>query len=127
MSLLRFVDPSNGRIIIDNIDITKIGLNDLRSRLTLISQETVLFAGTVRSNLDPFSERTDEEIVEVLERVAMNAKSISGTATPAEAVEGSQGVTQDVTDGRKGVTLDTLVSQGGNNFSSGQKQLLARE
>lgn len=48
MSLLRFVDPHKGRIIIDGIDITKIGTYDLRSRITFIPQDATLFAGTVR-------------------------------------------------------------------------------
>jgi len=48
MSLLRFVEPSKGRILIDGIDITKIGTRDLRSRLTFIPQDATLFAGTIR-------------------------------------------------------------------------------
>ena len=51
LSLFRFVDPESGSITIDGIDITSIGVEDLRSRLTLIPQDAVLFAGTIRENL----------------------------------------------------------------------------
>ncbi|KAF8707992.1 ABC transporter transmembrane region, partial [Rhizoctonia solani] len=68
LSLLRAVEPSGGRIILDGIDIRTIGLDDLRSRVTLVSQDVALFSGSVRSNLDPFNEYTDEECWDVLER-----------------------------------------------------------
>ncbi|KAF9255059.1 multidrug resistance-associated ABC transporter [Marasmius fiardii PR-910] len=69
MSVLRFVDPSSGRILIDGIDISTIGTYDLRSRLTFIPQDATLFSGTLRDNLDPFNEHTDEECLDVLYRV----------------------------------------------------------
>ncbi|KAI0070122.1 multidrug resistance-associated ABC transporter [Panus rudis PR-1116 ss-1] len=88
MSLLRFVDPAEGKIIIDGIDITTIGLHDLRSRITFIPQDATLFSGTLRENLDPFStsqpilsithltvvtvdEHDDSECLDVLYRVQM--------------------------------------------------------
>ncbi|THH14161.1 hypothetical protein EW146_g6141 [Bondarzewia mesenterica] len=51
------VDPASGRILVDGIDISKIGLHDLRSRVTFIPQDATLFSGTLRENLDPFSKR----------------------------------------------------------------------
>lgn len=48
MSLLRFVEPTKGKIVIDGIDITTIGTQDLRSRVTFIPQDATLFGGTVR-------------------------------------------------------------------------------
>lgn len=56
MSLLRVVDPVGGRIVIDGIDITKVRVDELRSRITLLPQDALLFAGTVRHNIDPFDE-----------------------------------------------------------------------
>ena len=61
----RLVEPSGGRIIIDGIDISTIGLHDLRSRFGIIPQEPVLFEGTVRSNIDPIGLYSDEEIWKV--------------------------------------------------------------
>jgi ABC-type multidrug transport system fused ATPase/permease subunit len=51
LAFFRFVDPEEGKIVIDGVDITSIGLHDLRSRLTIIPQDAVLFSGNVRDNL----------------------------------------------------------------------------
>uniref|UniRef100_A0A803NDN0 ABC-type xenobiotic transporter n=1 Tax=Chenopodium quinoa TaxID=63459 RepID=A0A803NDN0_CHEQI len=64
----RLVEPSAGKIIIDGIDISTLGLHDLRSRFGIIPQEPVLFEGTVRSNIDPIGQYSEEEIWKSLER-----------------------------------------------------------
>ncbi|KAG8843875.1 hypothetical protein FRB96_003699 [Tulasnella sp. 330] len=144
MALLRFVDPSEGKIIVDGLDISKIGLRDLRSRLTIIPQDAVLFSGSIRENLDPFNDHTDEECLDALGRVHLNtnesssslasrrtsaAPSIhegSGDESPVSASTSQTGTTQ-VEDLKQGgvVTLKTKVSAGGANFSQGQRQLIA--
>lgn len=64
-TLFRIVDPCVGQITIDGTDIRMIGLHDLRSRLSIIPQEPTMFEGTIRSNLDPLEEYTEEQIWEV--------------------------------------------------------------
>ncbi|KAF8887923.1 multidrug resistance-associated ABC transporter [Gymnopilus junonius] len=149
MSMLRFVDPTKGRILIDGIDISTIGIHDLRSRLTFIPQDATLFSGTLRDNLDPFNEHTDAECLDVLHRVQMitdsnpasqrtsREQSAASSRNPSRPVSPTGAVvereetidtisttTTDV-DTKTSVTLDTKVSAGGTNFSQGQRQLIA--
>lgn len=138
MSILRFVDPTSGRILIDGIDIATIGLHDLRSRLTFIPQDATLFSGTLRDNLDPFGEHEDGECLDVLHRVQMitdsqlasqrTSREASRAASMHEGREGtiaSMSTTVTETDPKTTITLDTQVSPGGTNFSQGQRQLIA--
>ena len=69
ISLLRIVEASEGKIVIDDIDVSKIGLQDLRSKIAIIPQEPILFVGTIRENIDLFGKNTDDEIWQALESV----------------------------------------------------------
>ncbi|KAI0041568.1 hypothetical protein FA95DRAFT_1565261 [Auriscalpium vulgare] len=143
MSILRFTDPTSGRILIDGIDITKIGVHDLRSRLTFIPQDAALFSGTLRENLDPFNEHDDIECLDVLFRVQMITESAyqsqkssrqasrAGTRpsspsgnSPSEANSSAAPSVTDV-ESKAPISLETQVSAGGVNFSQGQRQLIA--
>jgi ATP-binding cassette subfamily C (CFTR/MRP) protein 1 len=99
-ALFRLVEPSEGLIWIDGVNILEIGLKDLRSKLAIIPQDPVLFSGTVRSNLDPFNEYPDDEIWEAL--------SSSSLRTFVGSLQGK---------------LDATVQDSGDNFSIGQRQL----
>lgn len=103
-AFFRFIEVSEGRILIDGIDISRIGLQDLRGHLTIIPQDAVLFTGTIRTNLDPFDQFDDETIWTALRR-----SHLVGDDEETTLPEG----------------LDTQVTEGGSNFSQGQRQLLA--
>ncbi|KAJ7091060.1 multidrug resistance-associated ABC transporter [Mycena epipterygia] len=141
MSILRFVDPVSGRIVIDGIDISTIGINDLRSRLTFIPQDATLFSGTLRDNLDPFSDHDDAACMDALYRVHMISDSPTGSRGPSRGQSAAaspsssrppsiNGSTTNLSlftdvDAKPTVSLDTQVSAGGTNFSQGQRQLIA--
>ncbi|KND02775.1 uncharacterized protein SPPG_01856 [Spizellomyces punctatus DAOM BR117] len=74
VSLLRMVELSEGDILIDGIDISKLRLADLRSRIAIIPQEPILLTGTIRSNLDPFRTCLDEELWKALQAVHLGQK-----------------------------------------------------
>ncbi|WOG90394.1 hypothetical protein DCAR_0209638 [Daucus carota subsp. sativus] len=99
-ALFRLVEPTDGKIIIDDIDISEIGLHDLRTQLSIIPQDPTLFSGSVRYNIDPLFEHTDSEIWQVLEKCHLR-----------EAVQEKQ------------EGLNSLVVEDGSNWSLGQCQL----
>ncbi|RXN01832.1 Multidrug resistance-associated protein 9 [Acipenser ruthenus] len=101
VALFRLVEPFGGSIHIDDLDIGSIGLQDLRSRLSVIPQDPVLFIGTVRYNLDPFDKCSEDEIWQALERTCIK-DMISNLPKK----------------------LETEVVENGRNFSVGERQLL---
>jgi ATP-binding cassette subfamily C (CFTR/MRP) protein 1 len=101
LALFRIIEAVEGSIYIDDIEISKLGLYDLRSRLTIIPQDPVLFTGTLRLNLDPFEKHSDQEIWQSLELAHLKAFVSSLEAG-----------------------LSHQVSEGGDNLSVGQKQLI---
>ncbi|CAL5405398.1 unnamed protein product [Camellia sinensis] len=100
-TLFRIVEPAAGQILIDGIVISSIGLHDLRSRLSIIPQDPTMFEGTVRSNLDPLEEHTDEQIWEALDKCQLG-----------DEVRNKEG------------KLDSAVTENGENWSMGQRQLV---
>ncbi|XP_069819873.1 ATP-binding cassette sub-family C member 9 isoform X2 [Dendropsophus ebraccatus] len=100
LAFFRMVDIFDGKIIIDGIDICKLPLHTLRSRLSIILQDPVLFSGSIRLNLDPECKCTDDRLWEALE--------IAQLKNLVKALPGG---------------LDAMVTEGGENFSVGQRQL----
>ncbi|XP_020593694.1 ABC transporter C family member 5 [Phalaenopsis equestris] len=101
-ALFRLIEPTHGKIIIDDIDISTIGLHDLRSRLSIIPQDPTLFEGTIRGNLDPLEEHYDYEVWQALDKCQLR-----------EAIR------------QKKQKLDSPVLENGENWSVGQRQLIA--
>ncbi|XP_075225132.1 ATP-binding cassette sub-family C member 5-like isoform X2 [Lycorma delicatula] len=101
VALFRLVELCNGSIKIDNVDISTLDLELLRSQLSIIPQDPVLFTGTVRTNLDPFGNSNDAKLWEILEKTHLKERVKAGTAG-----------------------LDTKVGFSGDSLSVGERQLL---
>jgi ATP-binding cassette subfamily C (CFTR/MRP) protein 1 len=102
LALFRIIEPTGGEIVIDGHDISKIGLHPLRSKLTIIPQDPVLFSGDLRFNLDPNGDNSDADLWRALELSHLKGHVESNLAGG----------------------LDHVVTEGGTNFSVGQRQLI---
>ncbi|KAL9012705.1 MAG: hypothetical protein Q9173_002553 [Seirophora scorigena] len=109
LTLFRFLEATQGRIFIDGVDISTSELDILRSRLAIVPQDLMLFAGTIRSNLDPFEEYTDAELHCALSEVHVSVQA--GSA--------ARGATSRDTYG----SLSFPINAGGHNLSQGLRQL----
>jgi len=101
VALFRLVEPANGSIVIDGLDISNMGLHELRTKLTIIPQDPVLFSGTLRINLDPFSHYSDDELWKALELAHL--KDYASNLETGLLHE---------------------IAEGGENLSVGQRQLV---
>ena len=120
LALFRFLEAREGVVLIDGLDISKIRLQDVRSRLAIIPQDPVLFSGTVRTNLDAFDEHNDAELREALERVHLVSETNVSSNEPSGSTTPS-GPNVNTNIFRK---LGSKISEGGLNLSQGQRQLL---
>lgn len=96
LALIATITPESGRILIDGIDISKVDKQALRTRITFLAQEPILFPGSLRHNLDPMEAHSDDACEAVVSRVC----------------------------GKYGWTLETPIDDGGRNLSQGQRQLV---
>jgi ATP-binding cassette, subfamily C (CFTR/MRP), member 1 len=115
VALLRLVELCDGRIIIDGIDHSLVGLAKLRSKIAVIPQDPVLFSGTIRSNLDPFDEFTDERLIDVLKRVGLYYGKEQKLGSSSNSLSSMAG---------KVSSLQDRVTDGGGDYSVGQRQLI---
>lgn len=99
LSLFRFIEAVAGRILVDDMDVSRIGLHDLRRRLTVIHQDPVTFSDSLRVNIDPNELYTDEQIWSAFERAHVKSQF-------------------------NNIRLDVEIAEGGSNPSVGQRQLL---
>lgn len=102
-ALMRIVEIDSGSIVIDGVDTSTLGLQQVRSRIAVIPQDPVLFSGTIKTNLDPFEEFTADRLELVLKRVGLMDESNDKACVRS---------------------LEDEVLEGGNNFSAGQRQLV---
>ncbi|CAO3623722.1 unnamed protein product [Cunninghamella echinulata] len=121
LSVFRFLEAFSGKIVIDDIDISTLALEQLRSNLTIIPQDPVLFSGTVRSNMDPFNEFSDASISEALSRMKLipTLNSASLASSTSSSSKSNQDPNQNIFE-----NLDSPITEGGQNISAGQKQLI---
>ncbi|KAI9336822.1 P-loop containing nucleoside triphosphate hydrolase protein [Zopfochytrium polystomum] len=101
LAVTRVLEAAAGRILLDGVDVSQVGIRTLRESVTVVPQEPLLFATSLRENLDPFSEFSDAEIWRALDRVQMGSW--------ASGLEGK---------------LDAMIAEGGTNLSVGERQLL---
>ncbi|KAK3912845.1 Canalicular multispecific organic anion transporter 2 [Frankliniella fusca] len=101
LGLFRLVEAASGQILIDGVDIASVDLHTLRSRVTIIPQDPVLFTGSLRINVDPYNKHSDEEVWRALERSHLK-----------DLVQGFAG------------GLNHEMTEGGENLSVGQRQLV---
>lgn len=101
-ALFRTTEPASGRVLVDGVDIDRLGLFDLRRKLSIIPQVPQLFTGTIRYNLDPFGAHNDADLWRVLDMVSLKQHVAS--------LDGG---------------IDSMVEENGENFSVGQRQLLS--
>ena len=102
LAIFRILEADAGRIFIDGVDISQIGLHDLRSIVSIIPQDPQLFEGTLRNNVDPTNTSSDADIWLALEQSYLKDHVINNM----------------------GGSLEAEISEGGSNLSSGQRQLV---
>lgn len=130
--LLRLVELEHGTVFIDGIDVSKIGLADLRRKIAVLPQDPLIFSGTLRSNLDPFQEYDDARLNDALKRAYLISDEEETTQTCSQTPT-TGGVPTDcattpamaVNKAPQRFSLDTAIEEEGANLSLGQRSLVS--
>jgi ABC-type multidrug transport system fused ATPase/permease subunit len=107
LALFRLVEPSSGRFLMGGADIQKVGIRELRRRLACVPQDPVIYAGSLRHNLDPFGEFSDDVLCNALVRAQLGRLIGEHWADEKDCRE-----------------LDVMLAEGGGDLSCGERQLL---
>lgn len=105
LALLRFLEPQSGSIYVDGLDLAAVRLHNVRSRIGIIPQDPVIFAGTVREVLDPFDQYDDQELRDAIEKIVEDKDYASDSL-------------KDI------FSLSSSIAEGGRNLSQGQRQVM---
>lgn len=119
-AIFRLHELDSGVITYDGMDISKLALKSLRSNLSIIPQEPVLFTGSIRKNLDPFAERSDDQLWDILQR----SEILSEEEIRAERAK-TEGPVKAETEQLHKFHLDQIVTDEGANYSVGERQLIS--
>ena len=125
-ALTRIGEIEGGKIMIDGVDATSIGLKLLRDKIAFMPQEAVVLSGTLRYNLDPFEEHDDADLWRVVHQVGLSRMAATGsetdiTVTDEKAIDASTRLQKQ----QYRLTLDTPITAEGDNLSSGQRSLIS--
>ncbi|CAK9439710.1 uncharacterized protein LODBEIA_P38100 [Lodderomyces beijingensis] len=123
--LYRLTEIEQGKIEIDGLDISRMGLFDLRSKLSIIPQDPVLFQGTIRKNLDPFNEHSDYDLWRSLSAAGLIEKSQIPQLSSSSAQYSPTSSSEINYKLLHKFHLDQVVQDDGGNFSLGERQLIA--
>ncbi|KAH9177416.1 ABC transporter [Lactarius sanguifluus] len=124
IALFRIVELVSGSISIDGVDISKLGLNDVRNAISIIPQDPTLFSGTLRSNLDPFGQYDDAWLWDTLRRSYLVEDTKSTSVVKPQPDEEEIG-TRVTTPRAPRFTLDSSIEDEGSNLSIGQRSLVS--